>query len=247
MDNLADVWGDPRYHKETPIFPIRMKDSLRFYDSLNSIMISKNDTDNVEVIRMSYMKFIYILSLNNEYRILYEKFTELMRLVFREEKVELFENEKGRIIMNVNDKYQIRETEFDKIKTIISEQNLVDIEDDNLHPEVRKKIQEAREFMAKRGNNIAPLDQRIIAYRCVMKVPYSEIKELTLYQFNRELERCSHINESDALLHAKYSGMVTFKDETKLPNWLSEIKREGDGLIQDASKFKQQVANDLGR
>lgn len=235
--DLTDVWGKPRYYKTIPIYPIRMKDAPLFYETVQTLNIPKNSLQNPEFIKMSYIRFLLVMGeIDSEFKHIVDKFIILLKLVFRAEKVEFRSNEKGRLFVLLDDTPSFNELEFPKIKKIISEQNMVDLDVEHMNADVKKKIQEAREFMARKGNASASIDQRIIAYRCVSKQSYEEIQEMTLYQFGRELETYSLIFESEAIRQARYSGMVSFKDESKLPTWLSAIEKAQDSAILDANE-----------
>ena len=81
-----------------------------------------------------------------------EKLLSLYRLVFKTDDIQISMNEKGMAFIIVNG-ISLHERDFDKIKTFISEQNLIDLDDEFIDPGTKKAIQEARAFMAKKKQN----------------------------------------------------------------------------------------------
>lgn len=149
----------------------------------------------------------------------------------------------------VDGKIELSEFDFSKIKGIIGEQNMVEMNDDKYKSkEYKEAMERARKYMAKKNGKQAPLDQRILAYQYEMKIDdINKVLDMTLYQFNRSLETIVHIKYSDTLQHALYSGMVSVKDNTKIPHWLTAIEREKeDPLKIDADTFTSEITKTLG-
>lgn len=274
---MNDLQGLPRIlRNKIPVYPIKMRDALDFYEAIAVLNIPKNATNDPDIIQMSYLKFLLLISASKEASYLRDRLLKLLKLIFRTEDVDLMikikrerqvENEDGKLELIEEDVYisilekpdycfiegvqyfvivdgqiELSEFDFSKIKTLISEQNMIDIEDENVNPEFKKAMDEAKEFMAKRGNKPAPLDERLLAYQYEMKLTINDVFDMTLYQFNRSLESISHIKNSDMIQHARFSGMVSFKDDSKLPTWLSAIERSKDNpLLIDADKLKGQM------
>lgn len=261
---LNDIQGLPRQlNAHLKIYPVMLKDTVQFMDSLVVLNIPKNSIRDVEIMKMSYLKFLLILSSTEQNKDLRDKLHTLLRLIFRTENIDLGVKYDGhylslsenpnyifldniRCVIKVND-YEMSEKMFNKIKTVVSEQNMVDLEDDNVHPETRKKLQEAREFMNKRGGKPAPLVQRILSYEYESGKPIDKIMEMTIYQFNRSLEVIAHIKNSDTAMLAMASGMAKPKDGKDMPNWLSAIERiKEDPLKLDADKLTQNMKSTFG-
>lgn len=237
-----DVQGKPRsYKNRLLIHPVKMRDAFEFYQCVQVLNISQADTNNVDIMEMSYLKFLLVLSASKGNEIVSEKLAKLLKLVFHAEKINLDVNDKGKYSLILDDDSRISEFDFSKIRTIISEQNMVDLDDDDVNPEVKAKLKESREFMAKRSTKPASLTQRILAYQYEMKLTIDQVMDMTLYQFNRSLETINHVKHADILQQARYVGMNTFKDEHLLPTWLSAIEKGEDPLIVDAEELKKNM------
>jgi len=261
---MNDIQGLPRIlRNKIPVYPIKMRDALDFYEAVTVLNIPKDSINDVEIIQMSYLKFLLIISSSKENKALRDRLITLLKLIFRNEYVDIGIKYEGEFfslsdhpdyvfikdaeyvvrVMNI----ELTEFDFSKIKTIVSEQNMIDIEDENITPELKKALDDAKKFMEKRGNKPAPLDERILAYQYEMKLTIDQVLDMTLYQFNRSLESIVHIKYSDMIQHARFSGMVSFKDESKLPSWTSAIERSKDNpLIMDADKLKGQMEKTFG-
>lgn len=236
------AFGNPINYKGLNIYPVKMNDADEFYDAVQCLLLPKNDFQQPEIIRMSYFLFLLAMSQNDGGHEILEKLLSLYRLVFKTDDIQISMNEKGMAFIIVNG-ISLHERDFDKIKTLISEQNLIDLDDEFIDPGTKKAIQEARAFMAKRKTKQADLEQQIIAYHCKSGLPYHEIKQLTLYQFHKGLIRMDYMISSDAILNARYSGMIEFKNEQDLPHWLGHIEEpeKNEDVIITKSAFDQQM------
>lgn len=247
MSEMNNVWGNPTYYKDIPIYPVKMQDAELFYKLATSLNIPKGTIQEPEIIKMSYVKFLLFMpNVDPSFEDVLIRFVSLLKMVFKAESVRFDVNDKGRISVLIDDYYSFRESEFPKIRAIIAEQNLIKLEDESyMNPEFRKKLKEAEEFMARKAGEVTPLDQRVIAYKCVMKSTYDEVRNMTIYQFTKELERIAHIKESDSLKQAVYSGMVNMKENAKLPSWMGIIKPPEDNLVMDANEAFKEVSAKL--
>ncbi|MFJ8086907.1 hypothetical protein ACIQ7N_01635 [Lysinibacillus sp. NPDC095746] len=236
------AFGKPIKYKGLNVYPVKMNDADEFYDAVQCLLLPKNDFPQPEIIRMSYFLFLLAMSQNDGGHEILEKLLSLYRLVFKTDDIQISMNEKGMAFIIV-DGISLHERDFDKIKTFISEQNLIDLDDEFIDPGTKKAIQEARVFMAKRKTKQADLEQQIIAYHCKSGLPYHEIEQLTLYQFHKGLIRMDYMISSDAILNARYSGMIEFKNEQDLPHWLGHIEepQKNEDVIITRSAFDQQM------
>lgn len=255
---MNDLQGLHRtLRNKIPVYPIKMRDALDFYEAMPVLNIQKDSMDDAEIIQMSYLKFLLILSSPKEASHLRDKLFTLLKLIFRTDDIDIgikYNDEYFSIIENpdycfipdvpffvvVDGQVELTEFDFSKIKNLVSEQNMIEVTDDGYQSkEYREAMERAKKFMEKKNGKQAPLDERILAYQYEMKIAdINSIFDMTLYQFNRSLESIAHIKSSDSLQHAVYSGMVSTKDNSNLPTWLSAIERNKENpLLIDADKF----------
>lgn len=233
MVNLADARGKPRYYKGLELHPIKMKDIQDFYWAVECLSFAKSSSDNLKVLRMTYLEFLINLMLDIDLNFetgigseeLKHKFSLLCTLVFKSEEIKFKRNELGVYDLVINSEITINGQDFEDIKLIIGEQNGIELVDKFMAKDVRKKMAETREFLHKQNSQkMAQLDQQIIAYHCVSRLKYEEIDELTIYQFQKGLSRFNHMMECSHINNGIYSGTITLKKTESAPNWLDLIK-----------------------
>ncbi|MGE7840760.1 hypothetical protein ACQKNX_08205 [Lysinibacillus sp. NPDC093712] len=241
MIDLDNVYGKPKYINNTPIHPVKMESIVELYEASTCLLIPKNSMSDLKIIKMSYLSFLIALSQNPDAKHLSDKLITLIKLTTRGNDIQFYLDEKNKIFISIDDTYTIRERDFDKFREIIAIQNLIDTKDNSLGSDFDKAKADAKAYLSKRNGRMADLEQQIIAYRCVQKLPYDEIKNLTIYQFRKELERIDLIKSADVLQNAQYSGMVSFKEGTVIPHWLDHIKDKNpdDDIVLTGEQLKQ--------
>lgn len=239
--DLDNVWGKPKYINEVSIYPVKLENILELYDYTSCLLIPKNSMSDPKIIKMSYLAFIIQVGYSEGNGHLLHKLIELLKLVTRNDNIGLHIDEKNKVVISVDDIGYIKEKDFDKLREIISIQNLVETKDDSLGSDFDKAKAKAKIDLSKRKGQMADLEQQIIAYRCVQKLPYEQIKNLTIYQFRKEIERIDLIKSADILQSAQYNGMVSFKEGTKIPHWLDQIidKSPDDDLVLSKEQLDQ--------
>jgi hypothetical protein len=213
------IWGDPVEYKGINLYPISMRNCMEFYDSVQCLMYEKNKIQDVQVIKMTYLDFLFALI--HQENSIYYKLEKLLSLVLRNQRYEFtYDNQKiGMIIQGEI----ISGYEFEEIKKIILEQNLIQHEDTFLDPEIEKDLREAEEFLATKNGTPATLEERIIALHCLSGVDYSKIRNYTIFQFNKTLERFAIIKNFDV-----YSALMAENGASKdIQHWLSHVEEKG--------------------
>lgn len=228
---LLDSLGEPREFKGKAIYPIKMKDAHTFYQVVQSILVQKNSLGSIDFFKMSYLQFIVFIG---EKEPLYENMLEtLLKMVFHCEDIKVHVTNTGMVSLIIDDELIISERDFEKLRKVICEQNVLEIDDEYMSPEVRKALDDAIIFKNKKSKS-ASLGEQIISYHCEMGVSYDEIKELTIYQFQRGIARKNYSKEADFVQAAKYYPMMEFKDTSKLMHWLDKVETSKE----DSSRMK---------
>ncbi|MEQ6355254.1 hypothetical protein ABNX05_11550 [Lysinibacillus sp. M3] len=239
--DLDNVWGNPKYHRNIPVYPVQMENIEQLYDAVQCLLLPKNTIQEPTIIKMSYLAFLFFVSSDESNRHFFDKLITLIKIISRSENIRFDVDDKNKYSIVIDDEIVIRERDFEKIKAIIGEQNLIDVSDESLGTDFDKAKSEARAFMNKKNKKMADLEQQIIAYKCVSKSSYDDIKKMTIYQFRKELERYDLIKSADILQNAQYSGMVSFKEGTVIPHWLDQIetKNPDDDLVLSKEQLDQ--------
>ena len=126
------------------IKPILVKDYPFYEISKVLLEINKNDTNNIEIIKMSYLEYIFnLISVNVTYN---NALIELCRLSFGYDKIAIGTHNKKRCLLLCNDElkveYIITPKEFDEIAKIILNQNDAKYDNRYVNPEVRELMLE---------------------------------------------------------------------------------------------------------
>lgn len=119
--------------------------------------------------------------------------------------------------------------DFDKIRRIILKQNLIKFDDELVNAEVKQALEESLEFINKRNKDKkATLEELIVSYVseiCNGKPQdFKDVKELTVYQFYKVLQRKSLSKQQMMLSTALGMGALSLKD---IPDWLDHVSEQG--------------------
>ena len=150
---------------ELLINPIMLSESLLFLTSYNILDIDKNSANDVEVISMSYLKFLAkrVFPFSDESK---QKFINICLLCLGFQYPYVFFDEKDRPILCNIDKdtgkkiCEITAKEFDDIKRIILYQNLPDYDDSYINPELKERMDEM-DALRNKGLNPPSFERRI--------------------------------------------------------------------------------------
>lgn len=223
---LADIWGECREFQGKnsiiKLYPIKLKDIDKFYNYVSLLQINKNNIADASIIKMSYLKFILeILKMEGTaHSINIHHFTELLEMVFQEE-VTYLVDARGKDLLQVGNDKIITENDFEAIRKIICDQNLVNMDLENVSEEMAKVIKETREFLA-RKNESATLEEQIVIYHCFSAIPYADLKDYTIYQFSKGLERYAIIKNFEVFS----SLMAEHGKGNEIAHFLSHVKEK---------------------
>jgi len=247
MDNLNNTWGLPVIYKTLSIYPVKMKDCDIFYNSINCLLIEKNKSQDIQILKMSYLYFLFYIGMNAtdesgyKFSYLIDNLKDILSLVFQEDKI-MWKSDNNRIFIVIKN-IELNEQDFDNIKKIILSQNLIKYSENILDAELEQKIKEAEEFLAQRNNDNATLEENIFAFAASMNKFPDEIKELTIYQFKKILERKNLLKTWEVYLYPALKG----GEQDKIKHWLSHIPEQGmyDHVIMSMDEFNK-ITSDSG-
>jgi len=175
-------------YKSLMIHPIRIQDYYEFLFCIPCLMLEKNSIKDpqmaIKAISMSYLQYMYeVSSRENNY---IQLFDGLLRLVLRikEEKTIKYEYDKnGSPYFMIDDKKYYSE-DFDEIRKIISEQNMIDLPDERIQKNVRDSLDEARRFKQKLNKNkVASFEEQMMALATYTGWSLDEIYNMTYRKF----------------------------------------------------------------
>ncbi len=218
-------------YKSLMIHPIKIQDYYEFLFCIPCLMLEKNSIKDpqmaIKAISMSYLQYMYELSSRENNYI--QLFDGLLRLVLRikEEKTIKYEYDKNGSPYFMIDDIKYYSEDFDEIRKIISEQNMIDLPDERIQKNVRDSLEEARRFKQKLNKNkVASFEEQMMALATYTGWSLDEIYNMTYRKFVLAIRRANQIIMSNIYLTASMSGFVSFKDKSVLKSWISDINEE---------------------
>lgn len=148
------------------IKPISVKNWSLFEYSLDVLTIDKNSVNDINVIRMSYLKFLkdYVFK-NDETLELKQKLSTIFYYSMGEEYIYLIEEQDNKVVVVLADdknekvKAIITQREFDEIKKIILFQNMKNYDDRRVDTDVKELMKEYYDIKY-RDTKVPSLEER---------------------------------------------------------------------------------------
>lgn len=236
-----NIFDKPIPYRNLSFYPVLMENYLFFHYFANCLLLDKNSIPDPKTISMSYLDYLYYATNEKENHIL--MFNELLRICLRKEIKPITRvayDKEGRAVFEIdNELYD--SNDFDTIREIIIDQNLLEPPDDSIQKEVREKLEETQRLKQKmNGNKMATLEEQMIAVAVYTGWDFEKICNLSIRKFIKTLQRSDLLLHYKIYLSASMSGMVEFKDKSFIKHWLSEIDEDKfDGTVDiDAMEEK---------
>jgi len=223
------VFDEPYVYKTIKIYPIRLRDYFIFNHVVECLLIDKNSIPDVKIISMSYFDFLIDTSSESNRNI--EKLGVLLYLVTKakEDEIKLYKN-KDKNILTISG-LEINSNDFEEIKKIILEQNLIEEPDYTIQKEIRDKIEEGKR-MRGRSSKMASLEDQMVSLSISTGIELESIYEMTYRKFIKSISRSDLLLHYKLYMQASMSGLVSFKDNSFIKHWLSDTSEKSlDGLV----------------
>lgn len=256
------TFDDPVIYKgKLKIYPITIREYLLFSSIVDVLLIDKDSIPDPSIISMPYMRFLLSSNDNQQNAV---KLIMLLALCCKIDfaSVKVYKDEKDRFVIRViipdekkdddskkqvdGDFFDIKESDFEEIKAIILEQNMVDIPDYSIQKEIRDKIDEGKRLGGK-GREMAGLEDQIVALSVATGISLESIYSLTYRKFIKYIVRTEMLMNYRMMTEASMSGFVKFdKDprtgESPIRHWLSKERERlsTDGMV-DLQKIKDKI------
>lgn len=229
----------PITFKNITIYPATIQDYYSFYYFSQCLTIDKNADNNldvnerIKVIQMTYLDYLFYLAKENNLEYLESNpnilwFIELLKIVTKNKllQVNLSKLENGRACFYIENQLYTDE-DFEQLKDIISEWNLVDLPDLSISKALRDKLTEAKNYRAKLSKQKpASLEDQIICAAIALGLPIESIYSMSIRKFTKLLKRIDAKIHYEIYLTASMSGMVKFKDDSFIKHWLSDLTED---------------------
>ena len=221
------------------IFPITVKQSEFFLHSIGLFSVDKNSAPNVEIIQMSYLKFILSVLIPADETNL-SKFTNLLSLCLHMEDPRIQVTNANKInLIEGEGKYLINEQQFEDIRRIILYQNLIRYDDTYINPELKKAIQETDEL--KNKDIDYPNIERKMAI-ITAHTGLSKREQMNMTYRSHSLLFDEVYNEVD---FTTIRPVVAFSgNDSKLEHWIFKKKKNKmDKYITQVDKYAQSMGS----
>lgn len=221
-------FGLPYKYKEIDIYPILMKDYPTWEKNMGILSIEKNYIGSIEIIQMSYLKFLIGLGLEDEN--ILDQLIDIIHIVLRlskkDYKVEFILGDKTEILIKHNDDSEsiiISEQDFEDIKTIILYQNIHGYSDKYINPDIKKAAEEYNKLKSKNMPAIS-LEKKVIAVCSNTNYQLQEIAEIPIRTFTQLFDMIVEKIDYSILKGAELSGNVTFKQP--IEHWIYREEKD---------------------
>ena len=221
--------------KQLLFYPVSVKNYYSFAIVSDVLLLEKNSElgltaeEKIKRISLTYLDFLLGMA-TTENKII-DKLTLLLIICLRMEKenteIDFGYDKNGKTIFKIGNNIY-NGGDFEEIKNIIAEQNMLDIPDESIQKELRDKLEEAERFKLKMsGIKMGTLEDLLI---CVMiSAPFARIEDvygLSIRKFKKILDRVDAKLNYQIYNTAAMSGMVEFKDKSILRHWMTNLDKK---------------------
>jgi hypothetical protein len=230
------------------IYPVTMRHYIEFFDNIGCLLINKNRIPDAQVISMSYLAFLYYISIQTDFLANLEN---LLFMCFRLDRtkhtIDFNADEKNKPCIIIyekenHNKWQFSHKDFNKIRTIICGQNLVELPNDKIDPKLEAALLETQAYINKQNNTIKiiSLEDQMISVMINTALTWDSIINLSIRKFVKILERKNKELHYQIYKSAQMGGMVEFKNP--ITHYLYDDNRDKyESLITDYDEFKGKV------
>lgn len=241
------IYDEPVGYKKLKLYPVKIRKYLYFQYLVEAITRDKNSIPDVKIISMPYLDYLFYTNEEGKNDNI-GKLDGLLRICLGKEDdleftIRYAFDEKNKAYFEI-DGEQYYGQDFDEIKQIICEQNLVELPDEKIQKEIREKMEEAKRIRAKaNGIKMASFEDQMVALMIATSLSLEDVYNLTVRKFNKAIQRLDAKLHYEIYLAASMSGMVEFKDKSFIKHWLSELDNDPNRELLDAEKLTKKVSS----
>ena len=232
--DIYTTFDDPIPYKKLLFHPVSIRKSFIFSAVSEILLLEKNADKNlspeekIKRISMGYLDFLYSLATEENQYILRLKVLLSLCLKMDEKKdnTRMGYDKDNKAVFEINgDIYN--GADFEEMRNIISEQNMLELPDETIQKELRDKLEEAERFKAKMkgGVKMGSLEDLLI---CVMiSASFAKIEDaysLSIRKFRKILDRADA--KLSYQIYTILSGTVDFKDKSILKHWMADLSKK---------------------
>ena len=239
---------------EIKIRPIKVRNWAEFSSCLDCLTFDKAELNDVDIIRMSYLEFIFHMHINNNEIINLYKLSTIIKYSLGEQLISV-EDYNGKMCLAILDestkqeingevraniKYYINQKEFEDIKKIILFQNISDYDDIEVSPDI-KRIMNDYYSLTSSGVSHATMEEKIAFVGNSSGLQKKEILDMTYRDFDIRFNLLIDEIEYKINKSAELDG-VKFKE--KIEHFM--FKKKKDKLSQffvDSTDLGEKIGN----
>lgn len=247
--DLYYAYDNPVPYRSLLIYPALMNDYFMFHFCSTCLLLDMRSVPDVNVIRMKYyLEYLYYAT--NEktpYALMLKELLKILLHIRDDEEAKkrifLGYDEQNHPIFKIDNEVYTAE-DFEEIKKIIIEQNVLEPPDDTIDKAVRDKLEEALAIKQKMSENkMCSLEDQMICVMISTSLKLEDIYKLSIRKFSKVLERVDHKLHYEIYLSASMSGLVKFDDTSFIKHWMIELKKKGryDGLLIKNSEAQEKI------
>lgn len=246
------------------LYPVKMKDLVYFLSDINVLNIEKNKIADLNIIQMSYLKFLFNIMLNEEG--VCQKFIRIISLCFRLKEKDLITGfDKNKILAQVepnkdkvcfingwdikfiigkNDSIclyindvKFTPKEFDEVRRIIMYQNMVGYDDTEMDEDFKKAVQEYYAIKS-RGIVQPTIEDKIDIVMSQTSYSEEEISEMTYRRFEKIFNKIVEKTEYTINKMAQIQGAI----KGDVEHWVYKSnKNKYEDVFSSADEFENKI------
>lgn len=221
-------YDQPIPYKSLLLYPITMKDYIDFHIYISCLLLDKNSIPDVNIISMSYLRYIYYEAGHGK-KIYLQMLRLLLCMVLHkntEDEIKFYVKNNNQAFFLI-DNIEYNSNDLEEIKNIIFQQNCIDSIDETISKELRDEMLKAEEYrMRQSANKIGSIEDQMICVLISTCLKLDDIYNLTIRKFSKILQRVDHKLHYEIYLSAQMSGMVTFKDKDAIQHWMNDLTKK---------------------
>lgn len=235
------IYDKPVPYKELNIYPIRVCEYIQFHYFVDCLLLDKNSYPDVNIISMTYLRFLYQIS-SGENNHLY-RLKELLKMCLHLEEdseIKFYTRDDKAFFMVNGNEYSAKD--FDTISKIICEQNCVDTIDENIQKELRDAMEKAKEIKRKiQKVKICSFEDQLVCIVISTSLKLEDVYNLTIRKFHKIIKRIDHTMHYKIYKAASMSGFVKFKGD--ILDWMADL--ENEDKYSDVKVDKEEIENKI--
>ena len=257
LDLEEDINYKLKCGKTIKIKHVKVKDWKKVGDCLDILQIDKNETEDINIITMSYLEYLYHLSkqdkgINYMFLSLLVNTIDGLENCYGEWKYE--DNKIKYVVMKIADgqeniefnkkrlevKFEIGKKDFDEIRKIILYQNIYGYDDTYVNPIIRKAMERQREIEMK-GQTSPTLEKQKVFVMSECSYTKKQIDNMTYRAFSLLYKTRLEMNQYYAQNIIKSGHSCTIEESIIHPMFKKE-KGKFDDILVDEQSFKNKLS-----